>query len=65
MCFWPLPCSVRSIDIKFFTARVIIPGIRHFWRRLGKGRLYDVPVKMGWLTKPRIEDEMNPIPYFL
>ena len=27
--------------------RVIAPGLRHFWRRLGPGRLYDVPVELN------------------
>ena len=36
------------------------PGLRHFWRRLGPGRLYDVPVRLGWLDRPTPEDEINP-----
>jgi ribosomal protein S12 methylthiotransferase accessory factor len=39
--------------------------MRHFWSRLGPGRLYDVPVKMGWLDRPRREQDMNPIAMFL
>ncbi len=31
--------------------KVIVPGIRHFWRKTGLGRLYDVPVKLGWLSE--------------
>jgi len=45
--------------------KVIVPGMRHFWERLAPGRLYDVPVKMGWLEKPTPEEELNPIPMFL
>jgi oxazoline/thiazoline synthase len=37
-----------------------VPGMRHFWRRLGAGRLYDVPVRLGWLDRPAREDELNP-----
>jgi ribosomal protein S12 methylthiotransferase accessory factor len=47
-------------DLELNVVKVIAPGMRHFWRRLGAGRLYDVPVRMGWLDKPRTEDEMNP-----
>ena len=40
--------------------KVVVPGLRHFWPRFAPGRLYDVPVKRGWLKKPRLEEEMNP-----
>jgi ribosomal protein S12 methylthiotransferase accessory factor len=46
-------------------AKVIVPGLRHFWQRLAPGRLYDVPVRLGWLARPLVEDEMNPIAMFL
>ena len=34
-------------DIGMPVARVIVPGMRHFWERFASGRLYDVPVSMG------------------
>jgi hypothetical protein len=46
-------------------ARVVVPGLRHFWGRYAPGRLYDVPVELGWLERPRTESELNPIPFFL
>jgi ribosomal protein S12 methylthiotransferase accessory factor len=46
-------------------AKVIVPGLRHFWARLAPGRLYDVPVKLGWLPQPLAEGDLNPIPMFL
>jgi ribosomal protein S12 methylthiotransferase accessory factor len=45
--------------------RVIVPGMRHFWRRLGPGRLYDVPVQMGLRKEPLSEEAMNPYPMFI
>ena len=48
-------------DIEAPVVRVIVPGLRHFYRRFGPGRLYDVPVKLGWLEKPLKEDELNPM----
>lgn len=51
-------------DIELRVVRVVVPGLRHFWRRLGPGRLYDVPVQQGWLTRPRTEDELNPTSIF-
>jgi oxazoline/thiazoline synthase len=52
-------------DIGLPVVKVIVPGMRHFWARLGPGRLYDVPVKLGWLDAPLREAELNPIPLFL
>ena len=48
-------------DIEAPVVRVIVPGLRHFYRRFAPGRLYDVPVKLGWLDRPLPEDELNPI----
>jgi bacteriocin biosynthesis cyclodehydratase domain-containing protein len=48
-------------DIDVPVVRVIVPGMRHFYRRLAPGRLYDVPVKLGWRDGPMPEDELNPI----
>jgi ribosomal protein S12 methylthiotransferase accessory factor len=48
-------------DIGLSVVRVAIPGICHFWRRLGHRRLYEVPVSQGWLASARRgEDELNP-----
>lgn len=52
-------------DIGLTVVKVIVPGMRHMWRRLGPGRLYDVPVKMGWLTASLAEDELNPFPMWM
>jgi ribosomal protein S12 methylthiotransferase accessory factor len=47
-------------DIDVPVMRVIVPGMRHFYRRYGPGRLYDVPVKLGWLDRPVAEADLNP-----
>lgn len=52
-------------DIRLNVVKVIVPGLRHFWKRLGEGRLYDVPVQMGWLNKALREEELNPIPLWM
>lgn len=51
-------------DIGMSVCRVVVPGLRHFWRRLGPGRLYDVPVKLGWLDRPTAEEDLNPLSIF-
>ncbi len=47
-------------DIEVPVVRVIVPGLRHFYRRFAPGRLYDVPVKLGWRDRPLAENELNP-----
>lgn len=49
-------------DIGLNVVKVIVPGMRHFWSRFGAGRLYDIPVKLGWRDTPLPEDWMNSIP---
>ncbi|MEI6622625.1 MAG: TOMM precursor leader peptide-binding protein [Actinomycetes bacterium] len=44
--------------------KALAPGLRHFWARLAPGRLYDVPVELGWLDRPREESDLNPTPVF-
>ena len=51
-------------DVRMPVVKVIVPGLRHFWARFGPGRLYEVPVAMGWLERALTEDELNPIPIF-
>ena len=52
-------------DIGMSVVKVIVPGMRHFWARFASGRLYEVPVKLGWLPAPLKEEQLNPIPMFL
>ena len=52
-------------DIGLKVVKVIVPGLRHFWKRLAPGRLYNVPVEMGWLQQPLQEEELNPIPLWM
>ena len=49
-------------DIRMPVARVIVPGMRHFWERFAPGRLYDVPVATGRRETPLGEDDLNPVP---
>jgi ribosomal protein S12 methylthiotransferase accessory factor len=51
-------------DIGLNVVKVVVPGLRHFWKRWGTGRLYEVPVKLGKITQPLAESELNPFPIF-
>jgi ribosomal protein S12 methylthiotransferase accessory factor len=53
------------VDIGLKVVKVIIPGMRHFWKRLGPGRLYDVPVQLDWLKEPLKENQLNPFPMWM
>jgi bacteriocin biosynthesis cyclodehydratase domain-containing protein len=46
-------------DVGLPVARVVVPGLRHFWARFGPGRLYDVPVALGWRAAPLPEAQLN------
>ena len=48
-------------DIQVPTVRVVVPGLRHFYRRFGPGRLYDVPVSLGLRQQPTPEAGLNPL----
>lgn len=57
--------DVTRRDVAFPVARVVVPGLRHFWARFAPGRLYDVPLALGWTARRLDESELNPIPFFL
>ncbi len=48
-------------DVAVPVVKVVVPGLRHFWPRFAPGRLFDVPVQLGWLPAPRSEAELNPL----
>ena len=52
-------------DAAMPVAKVIVPGLRHFWARYAPGRLYDVPVALGWRERPLAEADLNPVPVFI
>jgi bacteriocin biosynthesis cyclodehydratase domain-containing protein len=49
-------------DVEVPVVRVVVPGLRHFYRRFGPGRLYDVPIKLGLRDRPLPEAELTPFP---
>jgi ribosomal protein S12 methylthiotransferase accessory factor len=49
-------------DIEVPVVRVVVPGLRHFYRRFAPGRLYDVPVKLGLRDRPISESELTSFP---
>lgn len=46
-------------DVDLAVVRTFAPGLRHFWRRLAPGRLYDIPVAQGWVEQPFDEKSVN------
>ncbi|MCA9666684.1 MAG: TOMM precursor leader peptide-binding protein, partial [Myxococcales bacterium] len=52
-------------DIDLAVVKVVVPGLRHMWPRLAAGRLYDVPVALGWIDEPLAEEALNPLPLII
>ena len=52
-------------DVEVPVVKVVVPGLRHFRPRFAPGRLYDVPLRLGWISGPTPEPELNPVPFFL
>jgi bacteriocin biosynthesis cyclodehydratase domain-containing protein len=47
-------------DIELAVCKVVVPGLRHFWRRLGPGRLWTVPAQLGRTPLAADEHGANP-----
>jgi ribosomal protein S12 methylthiotransferase accessory factor len=56
--------DLTRADVELSVVKVVVPGLRHFWRRLGPGRLYDVPSTLDWEVESTDEDGLNPISMF-
>ncbi|WP_067593433.1 MULTISPECIES: TOMM precursor leader peptide-binding protein [Amycolatopsis] len=52
-------------DVELPVVKVVVPGLRSFWARFAPGRLFDVPVRLGRLSRPTARDRLNPFPMFL
>jgi bacteriocin biosynthesis cyclodehydratase domain-containing protein len=46
-------------DIGLPCVKVVVPGLRGLWPRFGPGRLFEVPVRLGWLAEPRARGDLN------
>jgi oxazoline/thiazoline synthase len=57
--------DMTRADLGLAVVKVMVPGLRHFWRRLAPGRLYEVPVATGRSSAPLDETEMNPVSLFV
>jgi ribosomal protein S12 methylthiotransferase accessory factor len=60
-----LALDLTRPEIGLAVVKAFVPGLRHFWARFGPGRLYQVPVRLGWLPRALTEEELNPQPMFL
>jgi len=52
-------------DVGLPVVKTFVPGLRHFWARFAPGRLYHVPVALGWQSAPVPQEHLNPIPMFV
>ena len=56
-----LVLNLTRPDIGIPVVKVVVPGLRSFWARFAPGRLYDVPIKLGWLDQAMPESKLNPL----
>jgi ribosomal protein S12 methylthiotransferase accessory factor len=56
-----LVLDLSRADVELAAVKVFAPGLRFFCPRFAPGRLYQVPVDMGWRDHPLDEDQLNPI----
>jgi ribosomal protein S12 methylthiotransferase accessory factor len=56
----PFLLDLTRAEIQVPAVRAVVPGLRHHWGRYAPGRLYDVPVRLGWRSRPVLESELNP-----
>ncbi len=47
-------------DVGMPVVKVVVPGMRSWWARFAPGRLYTLPIQLGWLSGPKTEAELNP-----
>lgn len=50
-------------DLGIPVVKLVAPGLRHTKPRFGPGRLFDVPVELGWLAEPTPIADFNPWPW--
>jgi oxazoline/thiazoline synthase len=46
-------------DVGLAVVKVVVPGLRHFWPRFGPGRLYTLPLALGWQPAVKGESQLN------
>lgn len=59
-----LAVDLTPAAVGLCVVKVVVPGLRHFWPRLGPGRLYTVPPTLGWIPAPLSENDLNPVRLF-
>ncbi len=47
-------------DVGVPVVKMLVPGLRHYRRRLAPGRLYESPVRSGWMESIVAETDLNP-----
>jgi bacteriocin biosynthesis cyclodehydratase domain-containing protein len=58
-----LTVSLTRPELGIPVVRTIIPGLRSLARSLAPGRLYSVPVSLGWIPEALTPEQMNPQPF--
>jgi ribosomal protein S12 methylthiotransferase accessory factor len=57
-----LALDLTRPDVAMPVIKVFVPGLRPYVPRFAAGRLYDVPVQLGWIPARLSEEQLNPLP---
>jgi ribosomal protein S12 methylthiotransferase accessory factor len=57
-----LVLDLTRVDVAMPVVKVVVPGLRPYAPRFAEGRLYDVPVQLGWIPARLAETQLNPLP---
>lgn len=57
--FETLAVNYSRAHLPIKTAKVFVPGLCHIWPQLANERLYQVPMKLGWLAQAKTEATIN------
>ncbi len=57
-----LVADLTQPDVEMPVVKVIVPGVRRAYREFAPGRLYDIPVELGWRSLPAAEAEVSEMP---
>ncbi len=63
LSLWVLDSSRPELPVH--AARVVVPGLCHYKAQLGVRRLYEVPLALGWSSRPLREEDLSSLPLLI
>lgn len=63
--FETLVLDYSRANIPLKTVKVFVPGFCHIWPQLANQRLYQLPVKLGWLSTEKTQQSINSLSLYV